>query len=165
MKTKCPPHWIYYASNAYILAITQAFALMKAYMYLWTTTDGKASLTFNWHQKRQQGTKPESGKIANCSYSYYYSCKKFIPRQPSHDTRHCFMNNTNELCLLVSRAFWVRKINGKAIWLPYGFGKKNSTGLKQCVRFFITNHYIIPTNVLTSFHSALFKSRNYCHYK
>ena len=40
-KTKWPLHWIYYASNAYILAKTQTFSCMKA--DLRTTTDGKAS--------------------------------------------------------------------------------------------------------------------------
>ena len=32
MKTKWPPHWIYYASNAYISAKTYTFELMKAHL-------------------------------------------------------------------------------------------------------------------------------------
>ena len=32
--------------------------------------------------------------------------KMYIPRQLSHDTRHCSINNTNELHLPVSSAFW-----------------------------------------------------------
>ena len=32
--------------------------------------------------------------------------KEFIPRQLSHDSRHCFINNTTKLRLLVSKAFW-----------------------------------------------------------
>ena len=42
---------------------------MKA--YLWSSSDGKSSWTVNERQRHQQGTKPESGKIANCSYSSY----------------------------------------------------------------------------------------------
>ena len=34
---------------------------MKA--YVWTTTDGKASRTFNGHQKRWHGTKPKVAKL------------------------------------------------------------------------------------------------------
>ena len=45
MKTKWPPHWIYYASIGYISAKTQSLVLMKA--YLWSTNDGKASWTVN----------------------------------------------------------------------------------------------------------------------
>ena len=41
--------------------------------------------------------------------------KKFILQQLSHDTRHCSIHNTNELHLLVSRAFWVKKIDGTTI--------------------------------------------------
>ena len=42
-KTKWPPDWMYYASNAnmYISAKVYPFALMRA--SLWSTTDGKAS--------------------------------------------------------------------------------------------------------------------------
>ena len=38
---KWPPHWIYYASNAYISAKTLAFALMRAFVK--STTEGKAN--------------------------------------------------------------------------------------------------------------------------
>ena len=41
--------------------------------------------------------------------------KKFIARQPSHDTKHCSINKTNKVHLLVGRAFWVEKINGMTI--------------------------------------------------
>ena len=41
--------------------------------YLWSTYDGNASWTVNGRQGHRQGTKPASGKIANCSYSYSYS--------------------------------------------------------------------------------------------
>ena len=68
MKTKWPPHWIYYASIAYIPAKTQSSALMKA--YLWSTNDGNVRWTVKGHQGPRQSTKPVSGKIANCSYSY-----------------------------------------------------------------------------------------------
>ena len=44
---------------------------MKA--YLWSTSDGQASLTVNGRQQQRQGTKPASGKNTNCSY--YSSCK------------------------------------------------------------------------------------------
>ena len=70
MKTKWPPHWIYYASIAYISATTRRSALMNA--YLWSTNDGNASWTVNRHQGPRQGMKPASGKIANyCSFSSY----------------------------------------------------------------------------------------------
>ena len=72
MKTKWPPHWIYYASIAYISAKMRSSALMKA--YLWSTNDGNASWTVDGHQGPWQGTKPASGKIANFSY-YSYSRK------------------------------------------------------------------------------------------
>ena len=45
---------------------------MKA--YLWPNNDGNASWTVNGRQGPQQGTKPASGKTANCSY-YSYSHK------------------------------------------------------------------------------------------
>ena len=46
---------------------------MKAYFC--STNDGNATCnwTVNGHQGPLQGTKPASQKIANCSYSYYYS--------------------------------------------------------------------------------------------
>ena len=46
---------------------------MKA--YLWSTNDGNASWTVNGRQEPRQGTKPASGKIANCSSYYFYSRK------------------------------------------------------------------------------------------
>ena len=76
MKTKRPPHSIYYASIDYISAKTQRSALTKA--YLWSTNDGNTSEIINKHQGPGQGTKPVSGRMANCSPSYYsssYSCK------------------------------------------------------------------------------------------
>ena len=40
--------------------------------------------------------------------------KKFIPRKLIHGCRYCSINNTNELRLLVSSAFWVKKgIDGR----------------------------------------------------
>ena len=48
-------------------------------VYLWSTNDGNATWTFNLRQGPRQGMKPASGKIANCSYSYYYSRKKVYP--------------------------------------------------------------------------------------
>ena len=74
MKTEWPPHWIYYASIGYISAKTRSSALKKA--YLWSTNDGNASWTVNGRQGPWQGTKPASGKIAICSYSYSYSRKE-----------------------------------------------------------------------------------------
>ena len=41
---------------------------MKA--YVWSTNDGSVGWTINEHQGPWQGTKPVSGKIANCSYYY-----------------------------------------------------------------------------------------------
>ena len=40
--------------------------------------------------------------------------KTFIPRQLIHGCRYCSINNTNELRLLVSTCFWVKKgIDGR----------------------------------------------------
>ena len=44
--------------------------------YLWSINDGNAIWTLNRRQGPRQGTKPASGKIVNCSYSYSYSRKK-----------------------------------------------------------------------------------------
>ena len=70
-----------YASNAYmctrtvyISAETGTLALMKDYLHVWSTSGGKANCSIHGRQRHWQGTKTESGKIANCSYSY--SCKK-----------------------------------------------------------------------------------------
>ena len=68
-KTKWPPRWIYYASNAYISVKTWTLALTKA--YLWSTSDSKTYWTVNRRHQHRLGTEPESGKIANCSYSSY----------------------------------------------------------------------------------------------
>ena len=74
MKAKGRPHWIYYAPIVYISAKTRSSALMKA--YLWSTNDGNTSWIVNECQGPRQGTKPASGKIANCSYySYYYKTR------------------------------------------------------------------------------------------
>ena len=57
---------MYYISNAYILVKTSSSALAK--VFLWSTTDDKASWTVNGRQRHQEGTKPASAKITNCSY-------------------------------------------------------------------------------------------------
>ena len=87
---------------------------MKA--YLWSTNDGNASWTVNRHQGHWQGTKPASSKFVNCSsYYFYILVKMFIPLQPIHGCRYCSINNTNELSLLMSMCFWLKKgINGRA---------------------------------------------------
>ena len=46
---------------------------MKA--YLWSTNDDNASWIVNGRHGLWQGTKPASGKIANCFPSYSYSRK------------------------------------------------------------------------------------------
>ena len=51
--------------------------LMKA--YLWSTNDDDASWTVNGRQRRQQGMKPGSGKIANCLIILLVLVKTFIP--------------------------------------------------------------------------------------
>ena len=105
-KTNWLPQWIYYASNAYISAKMETFTLMK--VYLWTTTDSKTRQTFKGRQKHRQGTKPASGKIENFSYSYSYSGQK-VHSTIAHWWLYSSINSTNELCLLVSMAFWVKK--------------------------------------------------------
>ena len=57
----------------YIMLLkTWSSALLKA--YLLSTNNGNATWTVNGHQGPRQGTKPVSGKIANYSYYYSYSC-------------------------------------------------------------------------------------------
>ena len=75
------------------------------------------------------------------------------------------MHNSNELCLFISRAFSVEK-NQRVDKLPSICmnSKENSTALNSGVDFFNTNHHIIQTDVLASFHAVLFKSRNYVLY-
>ena len=77
-KANWPPSWLYYASNAYISAKTGTTALMKA--YIWSTRCDKANLKFssNWRQRHWQSTKPESSKIANCSYSFSSHSLKMV---------------------------------------------------------------------------------------
>ena len=47
--------------------------------YLWFTDDGKHSWTPIVCERHWQGTKPASGKIAICSYSY--SCYSYSSRK------------------------------------------------------------------------------------
>ena len=83
---------------------------MKA--YLWSTSDGNASWAVNGRQRPRQGTKPVSAKIAN--FLLILLVKTSIPRQIIHECTYCSINNTNELRLLVSMGFWVKKgINGR----------------------------------------------------
>ena len=77
-------------------------------VYPWTTTDSKTRQTFMGRHKHRQGTKPASGKIENCSYSYSYSGQK-VYSTIAHSWLYSSINSTNELCLLVSMAFWVKK--------------------------------------------------------
>ena len=63
MKAKWLPHWMYYASIAYIFAEMRSSTLMKAYS--WSTNNDNASWTINLCQRPQQGTKLVKGKIAN----------------------------------------------------------------------------------------------------
>ena len=41
--------------------------------YLWPSCEGKAYWIVNGRRRQREGTKLESGKIANCSGSYSYS--------------------------------------------------------------------------------------------
>ena len=125
-KTKWPPHWIYmyYASINYIFAKTWSSALLKA--YLWSTNDNNASWTVNGHQGPRQGTKLARGKIANVIIILLLILvKKFIPRQLIHGCRYCSRNNTNELRLLISMCFWVKK---RIDWRTNQFKKQQYTG-------------------------------------
>ena len=46
--------------------------------------------------------------------SIFIFVKNFIPQQLIHECRYCSINNTNELHLLVSMCFWVKKgIDGR----------------------------------------------------
>ena len=130
---------------------------MKA--YLWCTNDGKASWTITGRQRRWQGTKPASGKIANC----FYSCQKSLFHNSSFMVVDSALQITPTSCTyLLAGPFWWKKNNRETKYLVYLWNlKQNTTAWNQCVHFFITNHYIIWSNVLVSFHAALFKSCNY----
>ena len=65
---------MYYLFNAYISVNMRTSAPLK--LLLWSTNTGNDSWTVNRRQGRQQGTKPASSKIANCSYSSSYFCQK-----------------------------------------------------------------------------------------
>ena len=52
MKPKWPPHWIYYASIAYISGKMWSSVLIKA--YLWSINDGNASWNGNGCQGPRQ---------------------------------------------------------------------------------------------------------------
>ena len=93
---------------------------------------GKASWTINGSQRHLQGTKPASDKLSNCSYS---SRKRINPRRLNHCSRFYFVNNTNDLGLIVSRDFWVKKITGGQITLMREF-RKNSLVLNKCFHCF-----------------------------
>ena len=83
---------------------------MKAYFL--STSDGNARWMVNGCHGPRQGTKPASGKSENCSSSSSsssYSRKKVISRQLIHGCRYCCINHTNELRLLMSMCFWVKK--------------------------------------------------------
>ena len=70
---------------------------MKAFS--WSTNDGNASWTVNGSQRPRQGTKPASGKIANCS-SYYYSFKSY-----SRKKIYFMIASTPTLCTLLHSAY------------------------------------------------------------
>ena len=140
MRTKWPPHWIYYAFIGYISAF---WVLMKA--YLWSTNDGNASWTINGHQGLRQKKRrvAKNRRVAKSQIVLVIILileKKFVPWQLIHGCRYCSINNTNELRLLVSSAFWVKKeLTGGQI----SSKRKTGDGLKLVCLFLCHNHYII----------------------
>ena len=100
-KTKWPPNWIYYISNAHISTKMYTFKLMNA--CLWTTMDGKASWSINGDQRHQQGTKLENVESQNVLD------KGFALVWVSCDSSFHPKNYTSELCLLFSTTLSVNK--------------------------------------------------------
>ena len=137
-KTKWPPHWIYYASIAYISAKTRSSALMKAYS--WCTNDGNASWPVNGRQGSRQGTNQASGKSRVFLLPIpllIILAKTFIPRKLIHRSRYCSINNTNQLRLLVSMCFCVKKNQQE----DKSVRKTTVYGLKLVCSYFRPNHY------------------------
>ena len=68
--------------------------------------------------------------------------KTFIPRQLVHGCKYCSINNTNELRLLVSMCFWVKKgIDGRI----NQFEKNTVYGLELVCSYLGPNHYTTRT--------------------
>ena len=74
----------------------------------------------------------------------YYSCKKFIPRYLIRGCRYCSINDTNELHLLVSMSFWVKK---KTIATEDKSVRKTTVySLELVCSYLCNNHYFIRTH-------------------
>ena len=82
--------------------------------------------------------------------------KKFIPWQLIHGCRYCSLNNTNELRLLVSSAFWVKKKEAT---------EDQISSKKHCIRARTSLFVSSPQPLhdrdewIASFYIALFKLR------
>ena len=163
MKTIQQPHWIYYTSIEDISSKIWSSALIKT--YLWSTNDGNASWTVNESQGPWQGTKPASGRIANCFYSYFYLL--FLSKSLFHDnsfidvdTMYCSINNTNNLRLLVSTIFGVqKKCTGGQI-----SSENNSIQAQTSVFVFLLRPLHNTDDWIASFYIASFKQCNYGNY-
>ena len=84
----------------------------------------------------------------------------FISWQLLHGCRHCFTNSTNELRLLVSMCFWVKKNRQEDISVR----KRNCIWVWTSVFVFLPQPLHHLDNWIASFYKALFKSRNYGNY-
>ena len=85
---------------------------------------------------------------------------KQLPQQLIHGCKYCSINNTSELCLLVSTIFGVKK-NQRDGQIS---SKNNSIQARTSV--FISSPQPLPLtdDWIESFYIALFKSRNYGNY-
>ena len=130
-KMATPLNVLYYISNVYISIKTVGYSTYEGLLHLWFANNGQASWTINGRQRYQQGTKPVSVKLANCSYSYSsfsysYSHKEFIPQQHSHGSRYFSIKKMKELHLLFSSALWWKRINRMANYLIYSWIRKKT---------------------------------------
>ena len=158
---------MYHVSNGYIFSYTGTSAFKRTHLHVWSTNDGKASWTPSVCQVHLQGTKPVSSKVPICSYSpyAYYSCKIIYFHVSSVmvvDT--ALLITTTSCAYWLPVPFWKKKKNRRDDKLPYIVmnSKENST---CSFLHHKPSHHTDQCTTVASFHTALFKPHNYCHYE
>ena len=131
-------------------------------VYLWSNNNGNASWIITGRQGPRQGTKPESAKIVNFfTPILLILVKMFISQKLIHGCRFFYINNTNELRLLVSMCFWVIKEESTV-----GQSSLKNKGIWSWTRVFVSSPQPLhhTDNWIASFYIVLFKSCNYGNY-
>ena len=94
----------------YITLLTLISLTKRGLQHLWRLIYGL--LTMAMLVGSLMGVK-DPGKVRNWqmpkSQIIHFLIRRLIPQQLSHGSRYCYTNNTNDLRLLLSRAFWVKK--------------------------------------------------------